>query len=172
MAEIILVPTSHIAEESIRTVERVIEKESPDCVAVELDVNRYISMEHGEVSNLRVLRELGPWTFTMYWIMKRVQSWLGGRVGIMPGSDMIKAVRVAEYEGAHVEFIDRDIGITMERLRRVSWREKAKLILFLVKGLTIDSLLARAGRGRVVKLDHRGGYERSRKDRSGSRKLS
>jgi pheromone shutdown protein TraB len=155
MKDIIIVPTSHIAEESIRAVERVIKKERPDCVAVELDLNRFVVMEHGEASNWNALRGLGVWTFAMFWIIKRLQSWLGNKVGIMPGSDMLKAVRVAEAEGVHVEFIDRDIGITLDRIRSISRREKAKLVVFLIKGLTIDSMLARAGRRRVVRLDLR-----------------
>jgi pheromone shutdown-related protein TraB len=153
MANVVIVPTSHIAEESIRTVEKVIREEGPDCVAVELDLNRFIVLETGEASNWEALKQLGPWTFLMFFVLKKVQSWLGRKVGIMPGSEMLRAVRIAERGGLHVEFIDRDIGLTLDRLRRVSWREKAKLLLFLFKGLTIDSLLARAGFGKTVKID-------------------
>ena len=74
MAEIIIIPTSHIAEESLRTVERVITREKPDCVAVELDLNRFIVMEGGESSNWHALRNLGPWTFAMFFLMKKVQN--------------------------------------------------------------------------------------------------
>jgi pheromone shutdown protein TraB len=65
---------------------------------------------------------------------------------------MLRAVRVAEREGVHVEFIDRNIGITLERIKRISWREKAKLVLFLVKGLTVDSLFARTGKTEKIDL--------------------
>jgi len=40
---IILIPTSHIAEESIQKIKEVIEKTKPDCVAIELDEKRYIA---------------------------------------------------------------------------------------------------------------------------------
>ncbi len=153
MAEVIIVPTSHIAAESLKMVERVIREEGPDCVAVELDINRFMAMESREASNWQALRQLGPWTFLMFIVLKRVQSWLGRKVGIMPGSEMLRSVRVAEQEGVHVEFIDRDIGLTLQRMNGVSWREKAKLIFFLFRGLTLDSVMARAGRGRVVRLD-------------------
>ncbi len=155
MAHTIILPTSHIAEESIKAVKRVISQEKPDCVAVELDINRFMSMEGGEVSSWEAFKRLGPWTFTMFFVMKRVQSWLGKKVGIMPGSDMLSAVKAAEKEGVHVAFMDRDMAITLDRLSRVSWREKARLLLFLLRGLTLDTFLAKAGRGRSVRLDLR-----------------
>jgi pheromone shutdown protein TraB len=155
MVDIVIVPTSHIAEQSIRAVERVISREKPDCVAVELDFNRFILLESGETPGMSGLRQLGPWTYLMLFLMKRVQGWLGKKVGIMPGSDMLKAVRTAERRGYHVEFIDRDIALTLGRLKGVTWREKAKLFLFLLKGLTIDSALARAGRSRQTAIDLR-----------------
>jgi pheromone shutdown protein TraB len=153
MAEVIVVPTSHIAKESLRMVGRVIREKRPDCVAVELDIDRFMAMESGEASPWQALRQLGPWSFLMFVILRGVQSWLGRRVGVMPGSEMLRAVRVAEQEGVHVEFIDRDIGLTLQGLGGVSWREKARLLLFLFRGLTLDSLMARAGRGRMVRLD-------------------
>jgi pheromone shutdown protein TraB len=155
MAGIIIVPTSHIAAESLKMIERVIRQEGPDCVAVELDIDRFVAMESGEASKWQALRQLGPWTFLIFIVLRRIQSWLGRKVGVLPGSEMLMAVRVAENEGVHVEFIDRDIGFTLQRLNGISWREKARLILFLFKGLTLDSIMAGAGRGSAVRLDLR-----------------
>ena len=59
MADIIIVPTSHIAEESIKRVSGVIEEENPQCIAVELDVNRFIAMEEGEASHWQAIRAMG-----------------------------------------------------------------------------------------------------------------
>lgn len=150
-----MVPTSHVAEESLRAVEKVIDRERPDCVAVELDMNRFLALEQGGSSSWQVLKQLGPWTFAMFFVMRRIQSWLEKKSGIMPGSDMLKAVRVAEREGVHVEFIDRDIGITLQRIGGISWRERMRLVLFMVKGLTVDSLFARLGRKERVEIDLR-----------------
>ncbi|MCK4714506.1 MAG: TraB/GumN family protein, partial [Candidatus Aenigmarchaeota archaeon] len=86
--------------------------------------------------------------------MKRVQSWLGKKMGIMPGSEMLRAVKVAEHNGVHVEFIDQDLGITMERMKRIGWREKAKLIFFLFKGLSIDRIASGPDK-KQVKVDLR-----------------
>ncbi|MDZ7687600.1 MAG: TraB/GumN family protein [Halobacteriales archaeon] len=43
--EIILVGTSHVSEKSVEEVERVIDEEEPDFVAVELDEQRYKSIK-------------------------------------------------------------------------------------------------------------------------------
>ena len=47
-AEIIVVGTAHISEESIAEVQRTIEAERPDVVAVELDPGRYQALTHPE----------------------------------------------------------------------------------------------------------------------------
>jgi pheromone shutdown-related protein TraB len=140
----ILVPTSHIAKQSLKKVKEAIEKEKPDCVAVELDMNRYMSMkERGETSSLAALKALGVTTFLVYWIMKHLQSWLGNKVGILPGSEMMHAVEVARGMGIKVALIDRDIGVTLMRMKNISWGEKFKLIVYLFKGLTIGYLLVK-----------------------------
>ncbi len=153
MAAIIIVPTSHIAKESIRAVEEVIGRVVPDCVAVELDINRFMAMEGSEASAWQALKRLGPWTFLMFIVLKKLQSWLGRKAGIMPGSDMLMAVRAAEQQGIHVEFIDRDITITLGRLKGIAWKEKVRLLLFVLKGLTLDSMLTKTGRGKNVMID-------------------
>ncbi|MFC2144051.1 TraB/GumN family protein [Candidatus Aenigmatarchaeota archaeon] len=142
MSRIILVPTSHVSAHSLKKVKEVIEREKPDCVAVELDMNRYASMkQHEEASTLEALRALGVTTFALYWILKRLQSWLGKKLGILPGSEMLKAVEISRKMGIKVALIDRDIGVTLFRLKSIPAREKLKLILYLFKGLTIDYLL-------------------------------
>ena len=48
MAKITIVPTSHIASQSIRMIQKAVEKENPDCIAVELDENRLRALKGGE----------------------------------------------------------------------------------------------------------------------------
>lgn len=148
MTDIILVPTSHVARESLKNVKKAIEREKPDCVAVELDMNRYYSMkEQSKGSTLDAMKNLGFLTFVLYWFLKSLQSWLGKRTGILPGSEMVGAVDVAREAGIKVALIDRDIRITVTRMNSIPWTEKAKMILFLFKGITIDYLLMKLGRG-------------------------
>lgn len=155
MKKIILVPTSHVAKQSLEKVKEVIEKEKPDCVAVELDMNRYSAMKEQEkTSSLEALKTLGFMTFLLYWVLKKLQSWLGKKLGILPGSEMIQAVDVARKAGIKVALIDRDMRITLLRVKSISWKEKMKLLLFLFKGLTIDYFLLKIRKdGKAIDLN-------------------
>jgi len=150
MIDIVLVPTSHVARESLKSVKNAIEKEKPECVAVELDINRYYAMKEeskAKGSTLDAMRNLGFLTFILYWVLKSLQSWIGKKMGILPGSEMVEAVDVARKAGIKVALIDRDIRITVTRMNQIPWTEKAKLLLFLLKGMIIDYPLMKLGRG-------------------------
>lgn len=151
MTEIVIVPTSHVARESIKTVRKAIHQENPDCVAVELDLNRFVMLESGQTKGKAHVS--GPWNKAMFYLLRKVSEWLGKMAEIMPGSDMLSAVKAAEEEGVRVAFIDRDIRLTLQGLTGVPWKEKAKLMTYLVKGLTLDRLLAKAGRAKTVEFD-------------------
>jgi len=133
MKRVVFVPTSHIAEQSIATVRQVIEDENPDCVAVELDTNRFFAMQRGEQSNTAALKTLGPTTFFVYFFMKNLQSWLGKKAGIFPGTEMLGAVKAAREKDITVVFIDKDIRLTFMEIKKMPAREKFKLLWFLVK---------------------------------------
>lgn len=155
MAKIILVPTSHVAKQSLEKVKEVIEKENPDLVAVELDINRYMaSKQETKGSTMETLKALGVMTFAFYWTLKKLQSWLGKKLGILPGSEMLQAVEIADKKGIKFAFIDRDIGVTMMRIRNITWREKAKLLLYLFKGFTLDYV--------ILKIRRKGGIDLSK----------
>lgn len=134
MKKVIFVPTSHIAEQSLLAVRGAIEKEKPDCVAVELDQNRYYAMQHqGEQSGMDTLKALGFTTFLIFFFMKRIQTWLGKKVGIFPGSEMLGAVNEARKKEIPVVFIDRDIRLTFLEIQKMPRLEKLKLIWLLIK---------------------------------------
>ncbi|MFH1977979.1 MAG: TraB domain-containing protein [Candidatus Aenigmatarchaeota archaeon] len=150
MAKIILVPTSHIASESVKKVESVIEKEEPDCVAVELDINRFFAQRKGEgASDSEVLKNIGFSSFLVYWTMKKLQNWLGKKTGILPGSEMMQAVKIAEKKKLTIAFIDRDIRQTFLRIQKITTGEKLKLFWFLIKGIVIGSVWSKLSRQKI-----------------------
>ena len=77
MGKIIILPTSHIAGQSLREVKSLLEREKPDCVALELDMNRYYAMLSGNYSSFQTMKALGPVTFIFFWVLRRIQKWLG-----------------------------------------------------------------------------------------------
>jgi pheromone shutdown protein TraB len=135
MPEIILVPTSHIARESLENVKKVVESNKPDCLAVELDFYRYSAMKsEGKESGFAIMRSMGPLTYSLYWLLKKLQEHLGGKTGILPGSDMIKAADLGSELGIPVAFIDQDIQTTFLGIKKIGLREKLKLIWLIIYG--------------------------------------
>jgi pheromone shutdown-related protein TraB len=136
MPKIILVPTSHIARESLENVRSTIESEKPDCVAVELDINRYHYLkERGSESTLDMIRVLGLPTFLIYWILKKFQDYFGKKTGILPGSEMMEAIGMAREKGITVALIDRPIEITLSKIRKIPLSEKLRLFKLLIMGI-------------------------------------
>ena len=154
MAKIVLVPTSHIAAESVRRVRETVEKEKPDCIAVEMDLNRFYSIrnEQASGSSLDSIRALGFTTFFVYFLMKKLQEWLGKKVGILPGSEMLEAVKIGESKGLTIAFIDQDIRLTFARMKMVGNIEMLKLIWFFIKGVTVGFLLSKVKKGEAIDL--------------------
>ena len=98
---ITIIGTSHISPESIRTIKDTIENEKPDCVAVELDMNRYISMKSGEMG-----RPPGLFLKIFSWLQKK----LGKSTGIFPGQEMMTAIEFSRKNKIPVYLIDQDIS--------------------------------------------------------------
>ena len=97
-AEIIVVGTAHISEESIAEVQRTIEAERPDVVAVELDPGRYQALTHPEQQEASIKEILSSgklYQFLVHWLLAYVQNKLGSEVGVKPGSEMLSAIDAA-----------------------------------------------------------------------------
>ena len=137
----ILVPTSHVAEESIQKIKEAIEKIKPDCVAVELDTNRYLALKSGQTSGKT---NLGFATNLIFILLKKLQEKVGDIVGVLPGSDMLTAVETAESMSIPVYFIDQDIQTTLESLKTLKLSEKLKLIKYALTA----SFYVYSGRGK------------------------
>jgi len=124
---IILVPTSHVAEESIIKIKEVIEKVKPDCVCVELDENRYQALKSKQSSSFK---SLGPSTWVIFTLLKKLQEKVGEIVNVMPGSDMLTAVEFSKEKNIPVYFIDQPIQTTLYNFQKLSFSEKLKLIKY------------------------------------------
>ena len=130
--EFILVGTAHISQESVDLVREVIEKESPHCVCIELDAQRYeaLSQERRwEDLDLReVIRNRQLATLFANIVLSSYQKRLGGRLGVMPGSELLEAARVARERGIPIALCDRDIRVTLRRAwHSLPWYRKAGL---------------------------------------------
>lgn len=139
---LVLIGTSHIAPESVREVERVILKEQPSFVALELDRKRLFALLYPEKARVtwKDIRRIGlkGWLFSIIgaWVEKK----LGEKVGVKPGSEMINAIRAAKKVNAHIALIDQDIEITLRRFSAcLSWKERWNLLVDVCKGIAGQS---------------------------------
>ena len=119
----------------MKRIKEVIERESPGCVAVELDMPRYYALKSEEkASSLELIKSVGFATFAIFSLLRYLQRKLGGMVGVAPGTDMLAAADEAKRRGISVAFIDMDIRTTAYRFKtKIPLREKLKLITHAVK---------------------------------------
>ena len=156
--DIILVGTAHISAESVELVHQVIERERPDVVCIELDDRRYralIEKSRWEGLDLRqVIRDRQLATLMLNFLLSSYQKRLGGKLGVMPGSELLEAAHTAERLNIPVALCDRDIRITLRRSwSALSFLDKAKLLSSALIGLLEEQQLDEAELRRIRERD-------------------
>ncbi|MFC7154628.1 TraB/GumN family protein [Halomarina halobia] len=135
-----VVGTAHVSADSVEEVERAVEEERPDVVAVELDEGRYRQLRGDGPDDLDagdLLRGNTVFQFLAYWMLSYVQARLGEEFDISPGADMLAGIDAAERLGLGVALVDRDIQVTIQRFwARLSAFEKLKLVGGLALNIT------------------------------------
>ena len=135
--EFILLGTAHISQESIVQVTTSIREEKPDCVAIELDEQRYASMKNPEAwKNLdivKVLKNGQGFVLMANLILSSFQKRMGADVGVKPGEEMKAAIAVAEELSIPAVMVDRPIQMTLKRAwAKNSLWGKCKLLAVLL----------------------------------------
>jgi pheromone shutdown-related protein TraB len=138
--EIILIGTAHISENSVDLVRRVIENETPDCVCVELDAKRYETLskkKRWESLDLKkIIRKKQLSTLLFNLMLASYQKKLGNQLGVLPGTELLVAVRTAEENRISIALCDRDVRVTLRRAwHTTSFFKKSYLLVNLFAGL-------------------------------------
>ena len=136
-ARVLLVGTSHVAEESTHAITSAFEHLEPDVVAIELDRPRARALETGEKrrgSTLALFRHSGLFGTVFYLLARFLQERIGRSLGIEPGAEMLHAMRLARERKISIALIDQDIRITMARIKRIPLREKFRFIRDMLSG--------------------------------------
>ena len=142
-----IIGTSHIAKQSLDEVEDVIEKGKPDIIALELDRKRLYGLFKKQ-GKIRVydIRRIGFKGFIFSLIGAWAEKKLGEIVGVAPGSEMKKAVRLARKHDIKLALIDQDIEITLRKFSKsLSWKEKWNFFVDIIKAVFL--------RKKVVEFD-------------------
>jgi pheromone shutdown-related protein TraB len=136
--EIILIGTAHISKDSVDLVRRVIKNETPDCVCVELDARRYETLsrkKRWESLDLKeIIRKKQLSTLLFNLMLASYQKKLGNQLGVLPGAELLVAVRTAEENRVSIALCDRDVRVTLRR----AWHATS----FFKKGYLLASLFA------------------------------
>lgn len=138
--EIILVGTAHISQDSVDTVRRVIEAETPDTVCVELDLQRRQALKdqrRWESLNIIQVIKSGQVPFLLANLaLASFQKRMGLHTGVKPGAELAAAADEAESRGLRVELVDREIRTTLLRAwRKTGLWKKMNLVSTLVASL-------------------------------------
>ncbi|MFP4199735.1 MAG: TraB/GumN family protein, partial [Halanaerobium sp.] len=141
--EIILIPTAHISKKSAEQVKEVIETEEPDSVCVELDQQRYESIDNedkwSEMNIFQVIKEKKSLLLLVNLIISSFQSRMAEKLGINAGEEMRQGIKSAKEIGAELVLADRNIQITFKRVwRGLGLWEKMKLIFQIISMLFVD----------------------------------
>lgn len=116
---------SHVSEESFELIDKVLENENPDVVALELDylrLNSLMSDEDNSSGSIFVR------------ILQFFQKHVGNKTGVMPGDEMLYAYNKSLEQGRSIALVDQDIRITVEQLSTVKRKEKIKAVFSLILG--------------------------------------
>jgi pheromone shutdown-related protein TraB len=141
--EFILVGTAHVSKESVERVRETIEGERPDRVCVELDDKRYEALsKQTQWENLdlkQVIRRKQLATLLVNLLLASFQRKIGGKLGVVPGMELLEATRAAEEHGIPFSLCDRNILVTILRAwRSMSFFQKFKLLGGLLESVFGD----------------------------------
>ena len=134
-----IIGTSHIAKQSLEDVEKEIEGQRPDIIALELDKNRLYGLfkKQGKI-RIYDIKRVGLKGFIFSLIGAWAEKKLGKLVGVAPGSEMKIAVRLAKKHNIKIALIDQDIEITLKRFSKsLTWGEKWNFLVDIVKAIFV-----------------------------------
>src|SRR3989344_5511664 len=111
-----IIGTSHIARQSLQEVRKAIEEQMPNLIALELDKQRYVALQNRKSSDkipLYAIKRVGFKGFVFALIASWASKKLGQHVGVMPGSEMLQAMKLAQKHKIPVALIDQNIEVTL-----------------------------------------------------------
>ena len=135
---LVFLGTSHIAKQSLNEVQRYIEEEKPDIIALELDKRRLHALmsKTQRKIELRSIKHIGLKGFLFSLFGAWAEKKLGKLVGVSPGSEMKQAIKIAKKEKIKLALVDQDIEITLKKFSSsITWKEKMNFLIDVIKAL-------------------------------------
>src|SRR5699024_5084757 len=131
--EIILIGTAHVSKRSAEQVKEVIEAEQPDTVCIELDEQRFESINDKnkwrDMDIFKVVKDGKATLLLMNLAISTFQKRMAKQFGIQAGQEMIQGIDSAQEIGADLVLADRNIQTTFNRIwRGIGLKGKAMLL--------------------------------------------
>src|SRR5665647_705901 len=138
MAEIKIVGTAHVSQQSVDEVRAAIADFAPDVVAIELDNARFTALKKQardpSVSDVLEVKNFN--SLLVQWLLAYLQRKIGIDVGVEPGAEMKIAIEEAELRGIPIALVDRDIRLTLLRFwSSLGFIEKIKMFWALITSI-------------------------------------
>ena len=130
---VLLIGTAHVSRESVQLVEKVITREHPDGVCLELDRNRYLALtrkgQWQELDLRTIIRRKQLSTLLVSLLLASYQKRLGDDLGVSPGAELLAAAERCESLAIPFFFCDRDVRVTLRRAWKLTSLWKKNLLL-------------------------------------------
>ncbi|MCM3668873.1 TraB/GumN family protein [Mesobacillus maritimus] len=138
--EYILIGTAHVSKKSAELVKEVIDTEKPDSVCVELDQQRYQSIQEGnkwrEMDIFKVIKEKKASLLLMNLAISSFQKRMAKELGVQAGQEMIQGIQSAKENDAKLVLADRNIQVTFSRIwGNLGLKGKALLLSQIIYGI-------------------------------------
>lgn len=135
--QIVLVGTAHVSKASIEEVERAIDEQNPDTVAIELDENRLENIENQDswkkMDIIKVLKNRQGFLLLANIVLSSYQKRMGDGAGVKSGDEMMAAIKKARARGIPQVMVDRPVSVTLRRAwAKNSFWGKCKLFSMLI----------------------------------------
>ncbi len=135
LSDVILLGTSHIAEQSAMQVKELFKKENPGMLALELDAERFNTLllrvkkqkYHKEYYRIK---GIGIQGFLFAKVASFIQEKLAARLGVKPGIEMETALKIAmNNKNIKIILVDQNIRRTLKNFsNEIPLSEKLKLV--------------------------------------------
>ncbi|TVR67696.1 MAG: TraB/GumN family protein [Spirochaetaceae bacterium] len=135
--EFLLLGTAHVSRESVDAVEAVIASAAVDHVVIEIDHQRYQSVSRkrdwSQLNIFEILKKRQAFLLLSNLVLSSFQRRMGAGTGVVPGAEMLAAVRAAEEQGIGYTFGDRPVTATLKRAwARTGFWGKNKLLAAMI----------------------------------------
>lgn len=145
--EIYLLGTAHVSHTSTEEVKNCVADLQPDSVCIELDDDRYDSLQNPNrwenTDIIDIIKQKKTGIMLANLILSSYQRRVAKQMDIQPGQEMIQGIQSAKEFDANLVLADRKIQTTFTRIaRKLSFWEKAKLLTLLVSSIFDDEKIS------------------------------